>query len=112
VAQEYLDWYAANRGKYIVLAVRVPPSATFTDESETKRMEKETFLRAGRRRLMPTMHFLPSSTDEYLRYVFPREVPENTKKLSFDFYVPSILGAFREAEFALKDLTYKGVLEY
>lgn len=112
VAGDYIAWAAENRGKYIVLSVRVPVSATFTDESEARRMEKETSMRIGRKRFLPVTHFPPSSTDPYLRYVFPREVPDSAKKLSFDFYVPSIAGAFREAEFTLKDLTYKGQLEY
>jgi hypothetical protein len=54
------------------------------------------------------MVFLPSSTDEHLRFVFPREVRDSDKKLSFELYVPSIAGPYREAEFTIKDLSYKG----
>jgi hypothetical protein len=112
VAAEYIAWASENAGKYIVLSVRVPISFVFSDESESKRMEKDASLRVGRKRYAPVMHFLPSSTDEHLRFVFPREGSDSAKKLSFDFYVPSIAGPYREAEFMLKDLTYKGKLEY
>ncbi len=112
VAEEYTTWAADNSGKYIVLAVHVPVSFTFTDESESKRMAKETALRIGRKRVPAAMHFLPSSTDEHLRFVFPREVPDSAKKLNFEFYVPSIAGPYREAEFTLKDLVYKGAPSY
>ena len=112
VAEEYTTWSADNSGKYIVLAVHVPVSFTFTDESESKRMEKETALRIGRRRYTPVLHFPPSSTDEHLRFVFPRDVPDSAKKLTFEFYVPSIAGPYREAVFALKDLIYKGAQSY
>ncbi len=112
VAEEYTTWAADNLGKFIVLAVHVPVSFTFTDESESKRMEKETALRMGRKRYPAAMHFLPSSTDPHLRFVFPRDVPDSAKKLNFEFYVPSITGPYREAEFALKDLVYKGAASY
>jgi hypothetical protein len=112
VAEEYLSWAPQNLDKYIVLSVRVPASTVFSDLSETQRMEKESVLKAGRKRLASVMHFLPSSTDEHLRFVFPREVPDSAKRLSFEFYVPSIAGPYREAEFTMKELTYKGKLEY
>jgi len=112
VAEEYRIWATDNLAKYIVLAVHVPASFTFTDESESKRMEKETAMRVGRKRYPPVLHFLPSSTDEHLRFVFPREVPDSARKLTFEFYVPSISGPYREAEFPLKDLTYKGSPSY
>jgi hypothetical protein len=112
VAEEYITWAASNLGKYIVLAVHVPTSIAFSDVDETKRIEKESALRVGRKRYPPVMHFVPSSTDEHLRFVFPREVPESAKKLSFEIYVPSVAGPYREAEFAIKDLTYKGTPEY
>ena len=112
VAEEYTIWAADNLGKFIVLAVHVPVSFTFTDEGESKRMEKETALRIGRKRVPAVMHFLPSSTDQHLRFVFPRDVPESARKLTFEFYVPSIAGPYREAEFALKDLQYKGAPSY
>ena len=112
VAEEYATWAADNLGKYIVLAVHVPVSFTFTDEGESKRMEKETALRIGRTRYPAVLHFLPSSTDEHLRFVFPRKLPDSAKKLNFEFYVPSISGPYREVEFALKDLVYKGSPSY
>jgi hypothetical protein len=112
VAEEYLTWAATNLSKYIVVAVHVPTSIAFSDVEETKRIEKESALRVGRKRYPAVMHFVPSSTDEHLRFVFPREDSGSAKKLSFDLYVPSVAGPYREAEFAIKDLAYQGATEY
>ena len=112
VAEEYIIWAKENLGKYIVLAAHVPTSIAFSEEDESKRIDKESAMRIGRKKYAPVMHFLPSSTDEHLRFVFPREAIAEGKKLTFEFYVPSIASPYREAEFALKDLTYKGAHEY
>jgi hypothetical protein len=112
VADEYRAWAAENQGKYIVLAVHVPTSLAFSDAAESKHMEKESYLQIGRRRYPLVMLFPPSSTDDHLRFVFPREVRESDKKLSFEIYVPSVAGPYREAEFAIKDLSYKGTAEF
>jgi hypothetical protein len=112
VAQEYISWAKENIGKYIVLAAHVPTSIAFSDEDESKRIDRESALRVGRKKYAPVMHFLPSSTDEHLRFVFPREAFADAKKLTFEFYVPSIASPYREGEFVLKDLMYKGAPEY
>ncbi len=112
LADEYRAWIEANAGKYIVLAVQAPMAPEFADGEEVGVMKKETSLRVDRRRYRMAMYFPPSSTDGTLRFAFPREVSAKDKKLKFEFYVPSIRGQFREAEFALKDLNFKGQPEF
>jgi len=47
LAEDYRAWAAENQGKFIVLAVHVPTSLTFSEAEESKRMEKDSFLRVG-----------------------------------------------------------------
>src|SRR5438874_10134262 len=44
VAEEYIAWSKENMGKYIVLAVHVPTSIAYSDEGDSKRMDRETAL--------------------------------------------------------------------
>jgi hypothetical protein len=112
VADEYQSWIKANAGKYIVLTVEAPRSLEFSEGEEVKVMQKETSLHVDKRRYKLAMYFPPSSSDDRLRFAFPREISARDKKLRFEFYVPSIRGQFREAEFNLIDLKYKGQPEF
>ena len=112
VADEYRAWIVTNASKYIVLTVETPRSVDFSDGAEVEVMKKETTLRVDRKKYDLAMYFPPSSSDNHLRFAFPREVAAKAKKLRFEFYVPSIRGQYREAEFNLKDLTYKGQPEF
>jgi hypothetical protein len=112
LAEDYRAWAAENQSKFIVLVVHVPTSLTFSEAEESKRMEKDSFLRVGRKRYSPVIVFPPSSTDEHLRFVFPREVRDSDKRMAFELYVPSIKGPYRDAEFTIKDLMYKGALAF
>jgi hypothetical protein len=112
VADEYRTWMTANAGKFIVLAVEAPRSLEFSEAGEVEAMKKDTTLHVDRRRYKLAMYFPPSSSDNRLRFAFPREISAKDKKLRFEFYVPSVRGQFREAEFNLIDLKYKGQPEF
>ena len=101
-----------NAGKIVVLAVKSSQAEFPGDELEIKRMEQECVLKIGRRKFKLSGHFPPSRTDAYLRLVFPREMRPDDKSLEFQIYVPGLSSPFREARFPIKDLQYKGNLEY
>jgi hypothetical protein len=105
---EYEEFLGENESKYIVLAVLLPSPTAPTDPKETKRMEEESFLRAGRKNYKMTGHFPPDASDPCLRLVFPRAIEPDTKTLVFDLYLPSAPFPYRQAEFWMKDLLYKG----
>ena len=106
--QEYLDYLAENKGKVIVLAIRAVKPEAFVDNSETAHMEKESYLRIGKRKYRILGQFPPSSTDPYERLVFPRDVQPGDRDLVFELYIPGTGSPYRRAEFALKDMVYHG----
>jgi hypothetical protein len=105
---EYEAFLGENEGKYIVLAVLIPARAPLADPREVKRMEEESFLRVDRKKYKMTGHFPPEPSDPYLRLVFPRAIEPGTKTFVFDLYLPSVPIPYRQIEFWVKDLFYKG----
>jgi hypothetical protein len=105
---EYRDFLRENPGKYIVLAVALPDPNALTDAKESRKMEEESFLRAGRARHKMEGHFPPTPSDPFLRLIFPRAVGPQDKSLRFELYLPSVPAPYRSVEFYLEDLLYKG----
>lgn len=110
-ATEYRLWLEDNRATQIVLAVHIASNKGFLDEREVQRMEDETVMRAGKKKIKMTGSFPPSEADPYLRLAFPRQVDGNDKSLIFDLYLPGVPAPFRTAEFKLKDMVSNGKLE-
>ncbi|MBS1875903.1 MAG: hypothetical protein JSU00_21995 [Acidobacteria bacterium] len=109
---DYRDYLAENAGKCIVLAILVTKKNALLDNVETTRMENESYLFIGRRKYGVKGHFPPSSSDPFVRLVFPREVRDGDKSLRFELYVPGTGAPFRNAEFPLKEMRYQGRPSY
>jgi hypothetical protein len=99
-------------GKYIVLAVTMRDSSALADAIESKSLEKDSIMYAGRRAYKLVTVFPPTPGDPYIRYVFPREVRPNDKSLNFDIYIPGVNYPQRHIEFDLKEMMYRGKLSY
>lgn len=110
-AAEYRLWLEDNRATQIVLAIRMNTNEGLLDEREVRRMEDESVMRAGRRKIKMTGHFPPSARDPYLRLAFPRQVQLSDKTVTFDLYLPGVSAPFRSVEFKLKDMVVGGKLE-
>lgn len=109
---EYEAFLAENDGKVIVLGVLDPNLMALAEAEEVKRMEEESFVKVGRKKLKITGHFPPAGVDPILRLVFPRpEETVNVKELVFEVYLPGATGGYRLAAFRLKDMVYRGKLE-
>jgi hypothetical protein len=108
---EYRLWMEDNHATQIVLAVRIQNNKGFLDEREVKRMEDESTMRAGKKKIKLTGTFPPSESDPYLRMAFPRQVDLSDKSLIFELYLPGVPSPFRNAEFKLKDMVVNGKLE-
>ena len=108
---EYKLWMEDNRTSQIVLAVRMPTAKGFLDEQEVQKMDKETSMRAGKKKIKLTGSFPPTANDPYLRLAFPREVELSDKSVVFELYLPGVPAPFRTVEFKLKDLVVSGKLE-
>jgi hypothetical protein len=74
-------------------------------------MEEESQLKAGGKKYKMTGYFPPAGADPVLRLVFPR--PNGVvKDLDFELYVPGASAPYRQATFRVKDLLYRGRVEY
>ncbi|MFN7924227.1 MAG: hypothetical protein U0Q16_29265 [Bryobacteraceae bacterium] len=108
---DYFEFIRNDRGKHVVLAVRVTDFNQMADAKEIREMEKNCWLRSGKQKIRASGHFPPTSRDAFLRLVFPR--PEAAvKNLKFDLYLPGVAGTFRQLEFELKEMSYKGRTDY
>ncbi len=106
---EYRDFLRDNEGKFIVLALTLPNPDALKDPREVQRMEDRCVLKINQKKYKITGYFPPSASDRYLRLVFPRALNPSDKKLQFELYIPSVItNPFREAEFTIRDLMYKG----
>lgn len=105
--EEYKAYLAEQGGKVIVVAIPLAAHA-LSDVGETKRMESESLLRVGKRKVKATGHFPPTPADPILRLIFPRDLAEGTKEFTVEVYLPSISGPYRSATFRVKDLIYRG----
>lgn len=111
MAEEYRAWLTENRATQIVLAIPVADPRAFADNQDTQRMEADSVMRVGRKKIKMTGHFPPSPGDPYLRLAFPREVTAADKTIIFDLFLPGITMPFRTVEFRVKDMVVKGKLE-
>jgi hypothetical protein len=109
--EEFQAWLNENRAKQIVIAVLVNLPQALSDEQETRRMEEESVMRVGRKKLKMAGYFPPSAHDPYLRLAFPREVTANDKNVIFDLYLPGVPIPYRQADFKVRDMLFKGKLE-
>ncbi|MBM3792906.1 MAG: hypothetical protein FJW31_02340 [Acidobacteria bacterium] len=110
---DYFTYISQNPGKRIVVATRVANLTAFSESRELKQMEKECYIRVGgRKKIFPMGHFPPTPSDPYLRILFPRLPLEGVHTLHVLLYVPGNPRPFAEAEFKVKDLVYRGKLEY
>ena len=105
---EFADFLAHDQGKHIVLAISYADPRPLADAAESRRMEQESVLKIGRKKLKMTGHFPPTPSDPYLRMVFPREAGPGDKSLTFELYVPGMGVTYALVEFRLKDLLYQG----
>ena len=105
--EEYKAYLAEQAGKVIVVAIPLAAHA-LSDVGETKRMESESLLRVGKRKVKSTGHFPPTPADPLLRLIFPKDIPEGTREFTVEIYLPSIPGPYRSATFRVRDLMYRG----
>lgn len=111
IDQDYREFLAANASTSIVVAVSGATLEGMSNGDETRLMEKESVMKVGRKKFKMTGHFPPSSSDPYLRLIFPRVAVESEKEVVFEVYVPGAVPPYREAAFKVRELYWKGKLE-
>jgi len=111
LAQEYRAWLEENRATQIVLSIPIADPKAFANSQDTHRMEEDSVMRVGRKKIKMTGHFPPSPGDPFLRLAVPREVSAADKAIVFELYIPGIGIPFRSVEFRVKDMIVKNKLE-
>jgi hypothetical protein len=111
-AEEYAAWLEENGKDQIILAILTGNHRAFNDSKELDRLEKESVLRVGRRKVAMTGYFPPSDHDPFLRIAFPRQVGASDETVRFDLYLPGVAGPFRSVEFQLEALKFEGRVEF
>ncbi len=109
---DYRSYITQNPGKHVLLAIRMAPNSFLADAKEIKTMDKECFMRIGKQKIKAVGHFPPTPADPYLRLLFPRASLAGMKVLSFGLYLPGVHKPFHDLELPVKDLNYRGQLEY
>jgi hypothetical protein len=111
-ATEYSLWFEDFSATQIIVAVRVDKLEAYSEGKEVQLLQKDSVMRAGRRKIKMTGYFPPSGSDPYVRMAFPRGgVQLSDKTVGFDLYIPGVPGGFRSVEFKLQDMQVGGKLE-
>jgi hypothetical protein len=105
--EEYLAFLEEDRGRSIVLAIRYTDRTALEQSAEARRLE-ESVLRAGKKKIRMSGHFPPSSSDPYLRLVFPRELEPGDRIVTFQLYLPGVPLPFRQVQFDVSKMVYRG----
>lgn len=101
-----------KEGHSIALAVLMPDPDAMYDAIESRSLERDSVMHAGKRTYKLVTNFPPSAGDPYLRYIFPRDVRPGDKSLMFEIYIPGVIYPERHIEFDLKDMYYRGKPAY
>lgn len=111
IDEDYGEFLRSDASRHIVVAVSGTTVEAMSNGDETRQMEKDCVMKAGRKKYRMTGHFPPSTRDSYLRLIFPRVAVDSDKEIVFELYVPGATPPYREAYFKVRDLYYKGKLE-
>jgi hypothetical protein len=109
---EYRVMLKEKPGEYIMLGVSLPNPDALLEAHEAEDVEKNAVLRAGKRKYRVEAVLPPTPRMPYLILVFPRKVESGDKSLRFEIYVPIKPDPYRNVEFNLSELNYRGKAEY
>jgi hypothetical protein len=108
---DYVDYVKAHANEHFVLAIPYTDLAGLGLAEEERRLEEETVMLVGRKRIKMIGHFPPTPSDPVLRLIFPRAVTAADKSVAFDLFLPGVSQPARMVEFRIKDLIAGGRLE-
>ena len=112
LSEERAAWFADHRAGYIIVAARAGNNDAFSIEQETRRMERDSVMEAGRIQVKVSATFPPTQTDPHLYLAFLREpVAASGKDLILTLYLPGVPAPYRTVTFKIKDMMLDGKLE-
>jgi len=105
---DYEEFLRQHPGEYIVVAVSVPNPSITPDPREFAEMEKRSRIKLDKRKYAMLAHFPPTPADPVLRMVFPKKLAGDEKTLILELYLPGVHLPYRNFEFPVKSLVWKG----
>jgi hypothetical protein len=108
---EYREYLKENEGKILVIAVPLKPEA-LADAAEAKKMEQQSYLKSGSRKVRIIGHFPPTPSDPVLRLFFPREIDPAAKDFTVGLYIPGGPFPFRMVYFKPGEMLRGGKPDY
>jgi hypothetical protein len=109
---EYLDFVRERSREYIIVAVHMPNPTLMSDPREAADVAKESRIKIGKRKYKLAAHFPPTPGDPVLRLIFPKKIAGDEKTLTLELYIPGTPTPWRNYEFPLKSLLWKGKPEF
>ncbi|MGH9721601.1 MAG: hypothetical protein ACRD8O_15440 [Bryobacteraceae bacterium] len=108
---DFREFLRQKGAEVIVLSIAYANPGALSDAAESRRMQEDCVMRVDRKTYRITGHFPPTPGDPYLRLVFPRAVKQTDKRIIFQLYLPGVTNPFRDTEYDVKELVYRGKLE-
>jgi len=105
---DYEDFLRQHPGEHIIVGVALPNALGTPDPREVAEMEKKSRIKLDKRKYAMLAFFPPTPGDPVLRMVFPRKFTGDEKKLTLELYLPVIRLPYRNFEFPVSALEWKG----
>lgn len=105
---DYEDFLKQHPGEHIIIGVVIPNWMVTPNPREVAEMEKQSRIKLDKRKYSMLAFFPPTPADPVLRMVFPKKFTGDEKKLTLELYLPGIQLPFRNFEFPISSLTWKG----
>lgn len=105
---DYEDFLRQHPGEHIIIGIVLPNPMLTPNPREVAEMEKKSRIKLDKRKYSMLAFFPPTPGDPVLRMVFPRKVAGDEKKLTLELYLPGLRLPYRNFEFPIRSLEWKG----
>jgi hypothetical protein len=105
---DYEEFLKQHPGEHIIIGIAVPNWMLTPNPREVAEMEKQSRIKLDKRKHSLLAFFPPTPGDPVLRMVFPKKLTGDEKKLTLELYLPGIRLPFRNFEFPISSLAWKG----
>ena len=106
--EDYEEFLRQHPGEYIVVGVAGLDPTITPNPREVAHMQKQSRIKLDKRKYAMIAYFPPTPADPILRMVFPKKLLGDEKTLILELYVAGVHMPFRNFEFPIKSLVWKG----
>lgn len=105
---DYEDFLRQHPEEHLIIGVHLPNALYAPTPREVAEMEKKSRIKLDKRKYSMLAFFPPTPGDPVLRMVFPRKFAGDEKKLTLELYLPGLNLPYRNFEFPIRLLEWKG----